>query len=143
MKRLLKWIGYTVGGLVAIIVVALVAVYVLSSRRMNKTLPPTQAAADAEAMAIPSDSATVSRGHHLVIAVAKCTYCHGDNLAGKMISNDRGICAPLESEPHAREGRHRLDLHQCRLRSSDSLRCESRDGKPLDLHAFRRVHSFQ
>jgi len=58
MKRLLKWIGYTVGGLVAIIVVALAAVYVLSSRRMSKTYPPTQAAADAEAMTIASDSAT-------------------------------------------------------------------------------------
>jgi len=91
MKRLLKWIGYTVGGLVAIIVVALAAVYVLSSRRMSKTYPPTQAAADAEAMTIASDSATVSRGHHLVIAVAKCTYCHGDNLAGKLVLNDRAF----------------------------------------------------
>ena len=91
MKRLLKWIGYTVGGLVAIIAVALAAVYVLSSRRMSKTYPPTQAAADAEAMTIASDSATVSRGHHLVIAVAKCTYCHGDNLAGKLVLNDRAF----------------------------------------------------
>jgi cytochrome c553 len=88
MKRLLKWIGYTVGGLVAIIVLALAVVYVLSSSRMSKTYPPTQAQADAEALIIPTDSAAIERGRHLVVAVGKCTNCHGDNLAGKMISDD-------------------------------------------------------
>jgi mono/diheme cytochrome c family protein len=91
MKRLLKWIGYTVGGLAMIIVLALAVVYVLSSRRMSKTYPPTQAAADAEALAIPTDSLSIERGHHLVIAVGKCTGCHGDNLAGKLISDDRAF----------------------------------------------------
>lgn len=87
MKRLLKWIGYTIGVLVAIIVVALAVVYVRSSSRMNKTYA-TQADAEAEAMTFPTDSAGIERGHHLVVAVAKCTYCHGDNLAGKMVAND-------------------------------------------------------
>jgi mono/diheme cytochrome c family protein len=91
MKRLLKWIGYTVGGLAAIIVLALAVVYVLSSSRMSKTYPPTQAVADAEALTIPTDSAAINRGHHLVIAVGKCTACHGDNLAGKLISDDRAF----------------------------------------------------
>jgi len=97
MKRLLKWIGYTVGGLAAIIVLALAVVYAFSSSRMSKTYPPTQAAADAEALTIPTDSASIERGHHLVIAVGKCTGCHGDNLAGKLISDDRAF-ARLWSE---------------------------------------------
>jgi mono/diheme cytochrome c family protein len=91
MKRLLKWIGYTVGGLVAIIVLALAVVYVLSSRRMSRTYPANQASADAEALTIPTDSLSIERGHHLVIAVGKCTGCHGDNLAGKMISDSRAF----------------------------------------------------
>lgn len=91
MKRLLKWIGYTVGGVAAIIVLALAVVYALSSSRMSKTYPPTQAQADAEALTIPADSASIARGHHLVIAVGKCTGCHGDNLAGKLISDDRAF----------------------------------------------------
>ena len=91
MKRLLKWIGYTVGGLVTIIVVALAVVYVLSSRRMSKTYPPNQATADAEALTIPTDSLSVERGHHLVLAVGKCAVCHGDNLAGKLVSDDRAF----------------------------------------------------
>jgi mono/diheme cytochrome c family protein len=93
MKRLLKWIGYAVGGLAAIIVVALALVYVLSSRRMSKTYPPTQAVADAEALTTPADSAAINRGHHLVIAVGKCIGCHGDNLAGKLIFDDRAFAS--------------------------------------------------
>jgi mono/diheme cytochrome c family protein len=87
MKRVLKWIGYVVGGLVAIIAVALATVYVRSSSRMNRTYP-AYAEAETEAMTIPTGSAAIERGHHLVIAVGKCSYCHGDNLGGKLISDD-------------------------------------------------------
>ena len=83
MKRLLKWIGYILGGLAAIIVIALAVVYMKTSARMNRTYPTA-----ADAVAIPTDAASIERGHHLVIAVGKCTNCHGDNLAGKMVSDD-------------------------------------------------------
>ena len=87
MKRVLKWIGSIIGGLVAIIAVVLATVYVLSSSRMNRTYP-TDAAAEAETLKLPTDSAAVERGHHLVVAVGKCTDCHGENLAGKLIADD-------------------------------------------------------
>ena len=90
MKRVLKWVGYIVGGLVAIIAVAIATVYVLSSSRMNRKYPTT-AAAETEALAFPTDSATIERGHHLVVAVGKCTDCHGENLAGKAIADDRAF----------------------------------------------------
>jgi len=83
MKRVLKWAGYVVGGLLAIIVVALAVVYAKSSSRIGKSYP-----LDATAVAIPTDSPSIERGHHLVIAVGKCTYCHGDNLAGKLVADD-------------------------------------------------------
>jgi len=95
MKRVLKWIGYFVGGVVAIIVVALAVVYVRSSSRLSRTYP-TQADADAEALTFPTDSAGIERGHHLVVAVGKCTFCHGDNLGGKLVS-DNGMFAHLWS----------------------------------------------
>jgi len=83
MKRVLKWVGYVIGGLLAIVVVALAAVYAKSSSRMSKSYP-----LDATAVVIPTDSASIERGHHLVLAVGKCTNCHGDNLAGKLVADD-------------------------------------------------------
>lgn len=83
MKRLLKWIGYIVGGIVGVIVVCIAVIYAISSWRMSRTYD-----ARAESIAIPTDAASIERGHHLVLAVGKCTECHGDNLAGKMMGDD-------------------------------------------------------
>lgn len=83
MKRVLRWVGYFVGGLLAIVVIALAVVYAKSSSRMGKSYP-----LEATTVAIPTDSASIERGHHLVLAVGKCGNCHGDNLAGKLIIDD-------------------------------------------------------
>lgn len=83
MKRFLKWVGYIVGGIVAIILVCVGVVYAVTAARMSKTYPTR-----AETIAVPTDPAAIERGRHLTIAVGKCTDCHGDNLAGKMISDD-------------------------------------------------------
>ncbi len=83
MKRFLKWVGYIVGGIVAIILICVGVVYAVTSARMSKTYP-TQA----ETIAVPTDPAAIERGRHLTIAVGKCADCHGDNLAGKVISDD-------------------------------------------------------
>ena len=83
MKRFLKWVGYIVGGIVALILICVGVVYAVTSARMGKTYPTA-----AETIAIPTDSAAIERGRHLTVAVGKCTDCHGDNLAGKMISDD-------------------------------------------------------
>jgi len=83
MMRLLKWIGYIAGGLVAVIVAFAAVVYAVTSVRMGRTYP-TQV----QSVAIPTDSAAVARGHHLVMAVGKCVACHGDNLGGKYTSDN-------------------------------------------------------
>ncbi len=78
MRRALKWMGMSAGGLVVLIVVALAAVYALSSRAMARTYAIAPAA-----LAVPSDSASIQRGRHLAVAINQCANCHGDNLAGK------------------------------------------------------------
>lgn len=83
MKRVLKWVGYIVGGIVAVVILFIAGVYVVTSSRMGKTYP-TQV----EAISVPTDPAAIERGRHLTQAVGKCTGCHGDNLTGKMISDD-------------------------------------------------------
>ena len=83
MKRVLKWVGYVVGGLVVIILIGLGYAYAKTSSRLDHTYPTT-----ADAVSVPADSASIERGHHLVLAVGKCVDCHGDNLAGKLVMDD-------------------------------------------------------
>ena len=78
MKRALKWLGYIVGTLVALILVAVGTVYAITSSRMSKSYSPNVAT-----LAIPSDSASVARGRHLVETVGKCQGCHGDKFSGQ------------------------------------------------------------
>ncbi|MBA3341897.1 MAG: c-type cytochrome [Gemmatimonadaceae bacterium] len=92
MKRAFKWLGYIVGGLLVLIIIAVGTAYAISSRRMARTYP-TQVA---ETIAIPTDPASIERGRHLARAVGKCQECHGDNLAGKMVS-DAPVFARLSS----------------------------------------------
>ena len=78
MKRALKWLGYIVGTLVVLVLVAVGTVYAISSSRMSKSYEPSVAA-----LAVPADSASVARGRHLVETVGKCQGCHGDNYSGQ------------------------------------------------------------
>ncbi|HUQ19633.1 MAG TPA: c-type cytochrome [Gemmatimonadaceae bacterium] len=83
MRKVLKWIGYILGGLVGIVLITLGVAYAKTSSRMNRTYPT-----EVTAVPILTDSMSLERGHHLVIAVGKCVACHGDNLAGKMVADD-------------------------------------------------------
>jgi mono/diheme cytochrome c family protein len=83
MKRVLKWAGYIVGGLIVVLLLAVGTVYAITSSRMGKTY-----ATKVEPLAIPTDAASISRGRHLVESVGKCQGCHGDNYAGKIMMND-------------------------------------------------------
>ncbi|MDP9176441.1 MAG: cytochrome c [Gemmatimonadota bacterium] len=83
MKRLLKWVGYIIGGIVVLILVFVGVIYAITSTRIAKTYP-TQV----EPVAVATDSGTIERGRHLTQAVGKCMNCHGDNLAGKMMADD-------------------------------------------------------
>lgn len=48
---------------------------------------------------VPADAASIARGRHLAEAIAVCTICHGENLAGKLAFEDgflgRGYTANL------------------------------------------------
>jgi mono/diheme cytochrome c family protein len=83
MKRVLKWIGYIVGGFILVILLAVGTVYAITSSRMGKTYSTT-----VQPLAIPADSASIARGRHLTESVGKCQACHGDNYAGKIVSDD-------------------------------------------------------
>jgi mono/diheme cytochrome c family protein len=83
MKRVLKWVGYIVGGLVVVLLLAVGTVYAVTSSRMGKTY-----ATNTPTIAIPTDSASIARGQHLAVTVGKCQACHGDNYAGTVFADE-------------------------------------------------------
>jgi mono/diheme cytochrome c family protein len=76
MKRVLKWIGIIIGGLLGLIILLVVGVYVVSASRLNRTYEVT---ADFN-LTIPTDAESIAAGAKTYAIY--CESCHGANLAG-------------------------------------------------------------
>lgn len=90
--KVLKWIGYILGGLIAIIVVALVVFYFMSEQKLSNNFMLTP-----DAVTVPSDEASIARGQHLAESQADCVGCHTPNLGGDTFIDEPGfaqIAAP-------------------------------------------------
>src|SRR5574338_161240 len=74
--RVLKLVGKVIGGLLALIVVALGVIFALSQRRIGKAY--TVAGHD---VAVPTDSVALARGEH-VANLRGCIACHSEGLGG-------------------------------------------------------------
>lgn len=85
MKRVLKFTGRILGGLIGLIVIAVAGVMAIGYLRFNQTYD-----IGVSGIEIPADEASVSRGEHLVQAVAHCGYCHGADFSGDYIINNPG-----------------------------------------------------
>jgi mono/diheme cytochrome c family protein len=116
MKRWIKRIGYVLGCLVALIVLAAAGVYGFSEARYRKQYDIT-----IKPMVPSTDSARIARGSHLAHSVTGCAQCHGQNLEGAAIVDDPafgriyapnltsgkgGVGASLKPEDIARAVRH-------------------------------------
>ena len=86
MRRVLKVIGYVAAGAAALILTAAAAVYGFSEARYRK-----QYAVAPSTVVVSTDSATLSRGEHLVQSFGGCVECHGENLAGAKVLDDPAI----------------------------------------------------
>jgi mono/diheme cytochrome c family protein len=82
MKRVLKWIGIVVGGLLGLIILLVVGVYAVSASRLNRTYEVT---ADFS-LNVPNDPESIAAGEKLFAIY--CESCHGANLAGDLFSDD-------------------------------------------------------
>jgi mono/diheme cytochrome c family protein len=84
MKGALKWLGYIIGGAIVLVVLAVTAIYAITSSRINRSY-----ATQVPSVAIPTDSFSIARGKHLVETTGKCQACHGDDYSGKVAMDDR------------------------------------------------------
>jgi cytochrome c553 len=79
VPRWLRWTGRAVAGLVLLLVLAVAALYAITSRHIGRAYDfpdsPVRAA---------TDSASLARGRHLVEAIAKCQECHGADMGGEL-----------------------------------------------------------
>jgi mono/diheme cytochrome c family protein len=75
MRKLLKWAGIVLGGLLALAVVVLAGMSISTQLRMNRTYD-----IQAEAVVIPTDAASIAVGKHW--ADIHCTNCHTADLGG-------------------------------------------------------------
>ena len=84
MKKVLKWTGIVLLVLVIGVAVFAFAMIKKTENRLSHAYEITP-----EALAIPTDSASLARGEHLVQAT--CTACHGNDLGGQKFFEDEAL----------------------------------------------------
>lgn len=84
MRKVLKWIGIVLAGLVGLVIVVAGTLFTIGTLRFNKTYNVQPAA-----VSIPEDAAAIGQGAYLY--ASSCSGCHGDNLSGKAILDDPAI----------------------------------------------------
>jgi mono/diheme cytochrome c family protein len=80
--KVLKWIILLLGGLLGLLLVAVLVAYGVANWRINNVT------ASNRPVEIPTHAEALARGEHLVHAVVGCAGCHGDNLGGKTLLDD-------------------------------------------------------
>lgn len=81
--KVIKWIGYILGGLIVVLAIALGVFYFMSQQKLGNNFLITP-----DPLVIPTNVASIERGKHLADAVSLCSDCHGPNLGGQMFINE-------------------------------------------------------
>ena len=78
----IKRLAWLLGAIGALVVIALIGVYVVTSVRMNKRYDVA-----ARSVPVPAESAGIARGFHLALAIGKCLGCHGEDFGGTLLGD--------------------------------------------------------
>ena len=95
MRRFLKWFGIIAGGLLGVFLVLLVVLFLVGSRKVNRTYD-----VEIASVAVPTDTASIARGKHSIEAIWMCQICHGQNLAGPDVDECKVVsCIGFSDDP--------------------------------------------
>ncbi len=83
MKKLLKGCTILLGAGMGLLLLAGFILYAIGMHKLTKSYPNVLV----KAISIPTDAAAIARGGHIAMTWS-CTYCHGDDLSGKLVEND-------------------------------------------------------
>ncbi len=92
MRRVMKWTGLVLGGLLVVALIAGVVMVYLGSRQLTRSLNVTT-----EHIDVPSDATSIARGAEVVQALS--ADCHGEDLGGQSVLEDPMIGTPYASNP--------------------------------------------
>jgi len=108
VRKVLRYLGYTLGALAALLLVAIGVVYAMSERIIARTYD-----APAERVMVPTDSASIAEGERLA-RVRGCPGCHGDRLQGNVFFDEPGV-ARLTAGNLTRAARRYSDAELARI----------------------------
>jgi mono/diheme cytochrome c family protein len=97
-KKILKWVGILLAGLVALLIIGLISLYFITMDKLNKVyeIPPS-------GITVSSGPESIARGKHLVTVLGQCTSCHQDDLSGTV--DDEGILVVRLVTPNLTSGK--------------------------------------
>ena len=85
-RALLVWTGRLLAAVLVLALVGAGVVYAASERKLRQTYDTS-----VDSVHVPTDSASIARGEHLVRNVISCTLCHGSDLGGAVYSSSPAI----------------------------------------------------
>lgn len=80
MKRLMRWLGYAVGAVAVLAIVAVIGIYFKSNQALHAATYPRPER-------IAASSTSLGDAHRRIMTLG-CTDCHGANLAGRPFFDD-------------------------------------------------------
>jgi len=83
-KKILRWIGFGLGGLIIVAAVLVGVLYTRGNARLTKKYD-----IQTESLVIPANAESVELGKHW--ASALCMDCHGEDLAGEALVDDQTV----------------------------------------------------
>ena len=83
MKKVMKWTGIVLGGLIGLSLLAGVVLYPIGMKKLSGSYPDIEV----ETVSIPTDPDAVVHGRHISI-IWGCIKCHGEDLGGMLLAND-------------------------------------------------------
>jgi mono/diheme cytochrome c family protein len=86
MRRVLKWIGIILGGLIGVLLIAAIVLSVRGQQMLRQTM-----AVPTDQIVVPTDAESLARGKHIVNTF--CTECHGEDLGGQDMLGDPSLGA--------------------------------------------------
>ena len=83
MKKILKWTGIVLGGLIGLTLLTGLALHPSGKEKLTRSYPNISVGS----VNIPTDNDSIAHGKHISI-IWGCTKCHGDDLSGMLLAND-------------------------------------------------------
>ncbi len=100
IKKILKWVGILLAGLVALFIIGLFSLYFITMDKLNKVyeIPPS-------GISVSSDPESIARGKHLVTVMGMCTGCHQEDFSGTVDDEGYYGCQARHTQPDQRQRR--------------------------------------